>query len=460
MALLKSKEKKTNTQLQFTHLYENEQRMADAAKQIVDITASISSFDVEMTHISEQLLSFAQQITELSESNLSIVEETSAGMNNVNSSIDQTNVLLSELSDKSTDLSDKNKNTQALLAEMQQLKDNVIRDTEDVDVKISQLAGLAVEIGKIVDSVQSIASQTNLLALNAAIEAARAGEHGKGFAVVAEEVRTLADNTKENLSGMTSFVENIHQAVQESKESMQRTLISTNDMSSKMNQISETINNNFSLLDITLHHITDISGSMEEIYSASADINSAMEVSSRNAEQLAQMTQYIQESARNSASFSQTIASIDDRLSQVSGDMYSGLQKGDHTLSNQEFHEIIIKAQTAHQNWMVTLKKIADGKKMLPLQFNSSKCAFGHFYYALPVANKVLAEEWSAIAPVHKELHQTGNKLVTALKEGKTDRVQEYCKHAETLSAQVISLLKSVDDKVEQMTAADKKVFS
>lgn len=58
------------------------------------------------------------------------------------------------------------------------------------------------EIATLTDTILQIASQTNLLALNAAIEAARAGEAGKGFAVVAEEIRKLADNSKENANAI------------------------------------------------------------------------------------------------------------------------------------------------------------------------------------------------------------------------------------------------------------------
>lgn len=65
------------------------------------------------------------------------------------------------------------------------------------------------EIDTLTEEILAISSQTNLLALNASIEAARAGEAGKGFAVVAEEIRQLADNSRQAVDKIRKVTEGV-----------------------------------------------------------------------------------------------------------------------------------------------------------------------------------------------------------------------------------------------------------
>ena len=80
------------------------------------------------------------------------------------------------------------------------------------------------EIDALTEEILAISSQTNLLALNASIEAARAGEAGKGFAVVAEEIRQLADHSRQAVDKIRKVTENVVQNVAFLSENARRLL--------------------------------------------------------------------------------------------------------------------------------------------------------------------------------------------------------------------------------------------
>ncbi len=69
------------------------------------------------------------------------------------------------------------------------------------------------QIDALTEEILAISSQTNLLALNASIEAARAGDAGRGFSVVAEEIRQLADNSKQTVDKIREVTEGVIQNV-------------------------------------------------------------------------------------------------------------------------------------------------------------------------------------------------------------------------------------------------------
>lgn len=83
---------------------------------------------------------------------------------------------------------------------------------ESIAESMVRLSEQSQAVGQIVATVEDLAGQSKLLAVNASIEAAKAGEHGKGFAVVAQEVKSLAEQSRQATAQVRNVLSDIQQA--------------------------------------------------------------------------------------------------------------------------------------------------------------------------------------------------------------------------------------------------------
>lgn len=434
----------------FDKLLSNEEKMSLSAKKMLGITASLSQFDVEMSHSAYQLSDFANNLSTLSESNLAIVEEITASMTDVNEKITYTSDIMDKLSSSSNALIQKNDESMLQLADVAKLKENVIADTTRMNEQIEQLVKMATKVSEIVNGVEAIAEETNLLALNASIEAARAGEAGRGFAVVANEIRKLADNTKKNLDDMRGFVNSIHHAANGSKESLGHTMNSTSNMNEKLDMISDTINENVLMLKDTIKDVYKVSESLQNIKLSAAEVNQAMSSSAQDAEKLLSMTQIIQADANQSKENAKLISRIDEDLSGIVREMTVSLIGGIHAISNEDLINNLRKAKEAHSNWLKNLKRIVDEMKVYPIQTDAKRCAFGHFYHSLQINHPDLVSEWQAIDGVHNKFHSMGSAVLTAVRNNDAGQARNLLEQAQQLSEQIFAHLDNTIKAIEK----------
>lgn len=443
---------------ELNRLVANEVCLSDASRLLMNATSSLSTFDVGMTHISQQLMKYAGTLAEVSDSNLAIVEETTASLNVVDDHAKSAFDTIHDMSVEAKELAGKTEESKQLLQNARRLKDELVEDMRVMAKEMADLMHLVGEVNEIVDKVQSIAGQTNLLALNASIEAARAGEMGKGFAVVADEVRKLADDTNEQLVDMRQFVSQMNKATEESKASLEKSVTSGDRMGEMINGVADSVRDNAEQLSAMAENVHGMTMSIEEIRTAIHEINTAMDASTADAEQMANMTTNLSDDAAKSVDYAKQLAQIDDDLSAIVEKVYLGLEEGRRAPKNGEIIDILEKAKTAHGNWLGVLKEIVDEGKAIPLQVNPKKCVFGHFYYALAIKCPEVATEWKQIGTLHGAFHTMGQTVLSKLNQDIDSRRALY-EEAVELSKKLMASIDDVIRKLNQMTRERREVF-
>ena len=119
-------------------------------------------------------------------------------------------------------------------------------------------------------------------------------------------------------------------------------------------------------------------------------------------------------------------------------------------LEDSEFSKQVKNAVTAHQSWLKNLRKMVDDRSIIPLQLDSSKCGFGHFYYSLTPKEPAVRSIWDTLGNKHKRFHKFGGEVISALNCGDYAKAEQIYYSAEVYSRELIADLEKILQILEE----------
>ena len=278
--------------------------LRDLVKGLGASIATSGRLSAQLEKASSEMLKDAGDTQQLTANIASAVEQVAVTSREIaQSSLDTLSASkqLDELANQSLKANQNIRNSMEALAD--DIK-GVQKNAGEMEMKVG-------EISTILETINTLSDQTNLLALNAAIEAARAGEHGRGFAVVADEVRKLAQSSRESSDKISTLLSSLREA----------SVVVVNDINKNVESISNSMETTTEGRK-TAEQVKEAAGNVEDMAN---NMSSAAEQQSVTTEEIAKELVTVEEAARHEVDIAQN-------LSNLSGEMQANNQLLQHTI--------------------------------------------------------------------------------------------------------------------------------
>jgi methyl-accepting chemotaxis protein len=279
-------------------------RIKEDSRNIEEQEEELRSISEEMTASSEEVASSTQNVS-------ASTANQSTNLININEALSKFDrsigIVIEEINSIGVSALDIDKTVNIGSSDMKVLTGSIKKvsiSQEKLSDRLSELGNNINRINQMSTLINEIAEQTNLLALNASIEAARAGEAGKGFSVVAEEVRKLAEQSRDTSENISSIIETISigkneilDAAKNMNYEIDNQVVIIESSVNSFNNIEAAIKDITPKIEIMKNSSLDLNKEKKGILDSVSEVSSLSEEITVNSEEVANLAQSMSGSA-------------------------------------------------------------------------------------------------------------------------------------------------------------------